>query len=35
MTMLMMRHQELLNMIRRVATSNPEFGEMMKKYLAE
>ena len=27
--------EEVLNMIRRVSTSNPEFGEMMKKYLAE
>ena len=27
--------EEVLNMIRRVSSSNPEFGEMMKKYLAE
>ena len=27
--------EEVLNMIRRVSSSNPEFGEMMKKYLSE
>ena len=27
--------EDVLNMIRRVSTSNPEFGEKMKKYLSE
>ena len=27
--------EEVLNMIRRVSSSNPEFGEMIKKYLTE
>lgn len=27
--------EEVLNMIRRVSSSNPEFGEKMRKYLTE